>query len=301
METPLRPCILRLRRALAKAQRLLRAAGAKADVRGLDEEHRAEFIKSVRRLGVLLSSAELQLGALGEEACRDAAVAGIICSARAFLADAVSPKGSRGGLPAPCVGLLCRERAPRPPFAVTAPFLVQEDPRCLGEPARVLPCVYHRDEEPVPRAAPPCAQPLEAMAHSHAAPTAADEEAAHAQVMEDIRAAIRGMKEGVIRMSDLMQQERVRLDANAELLQRGVDGTATQARRMDQLGYAFGGGPPPPRCLHSVPGAELFWQTVVAPMWAVLRQAVFLCLIVATTCGVLLLMVMAPKTYVYFR
>ncbi|ESL10044.1 hypothetical protein TRSC58_02228 [Trypanosoma rangeli SC58] len=299
MEASLRPCILRLRRTLTKAQRLLRATDPEADARGLDKKNRAEFLKCARRLGVLLLSVQQQLRALGEDACRDEAVSGPISAARAFLADAVSPDGNQGGIPVPCVGLLCREHTPRPPFAVSAPFLVQEDSRCMCEPARILSCVYHRDEEPISHAVSPCVQPKEARAQSHAAPTASDEEAAHAQVMEDIREAIKGMKEGAIRMSDLMQQERMQLDANAELMQRGIDGTSTQSRRMDKLGYAFGVGPPPPCCLSKIPGAKLFWQTVVAPMWVVIRQAVFLCIIVATTCSVLLLMVTAPKTYVY--
>ncbi|RNF11024.1 hypothetical protein TraAM80_01151 [Trypanosoma rangeli] len=299
MEASLRPCILRLRRTLTKAQRLLRATDPEADARGLDKRNRAEFLRCVRRLGVLLFSAQLQLRALGEDACRDEAVSSLLCAARSFLADAVSLDGSQSGVPVPCVGLLCREHTPRPPFAVSAPFLVQEDSCCMCEPARILSCVYHRDEEPISHAVSPCVQPNEVSERSHAVPAASDEEAAHAQVMEDIREAIKGMKEGAIRMSDLMQQERMRLDANAELLQRGIDGTSTQSRRMDKLGHVFGVGPPPPSCLSKIPGAKLFWQTVVAPMWVVIRQAVFLCIIVATTCSVLLLMVAAPKTYVY--
>ncbi|KAF8285178.1 hypothetical protein TcBrA4_0033930 [Trypanosoma cruzi] len=300
----LRPSIFRLSKTLTKAQQLLLSVTAdRAGACGLEEEKRAEFLKYIRRLGVLVSSIELQMTALDDDGGRDEAVARLVSAAKKFLSDVLlSAHGRQGGIPLSCVGLLCRERSPKHPFAVSEPFLVQEDLRGMSETAYVFPCMYHHHNEASnPQEISKCLRLNDANTHAHSVPTATREEAAHAKVMEDIREAIKGMKEGVTRMSDMMQQERLRLDANSELLQRGVDGTSTQSRHMDQLGYAFGGGPSLPRCLSCIPGAKIFWQTIVAPMWVVIRQAIFLFMIVAITCGVLLLMVTAPKTYVYVR
>ncbi|EKF38082.1 hypothetical protein MOQ_001713 [Trypanosoma cruzi marinkellei] len=300
----LRPSVFRLGKTLTKAQQLLLSATAdRTGTCGLEGEKRDEFLKYIRRLGALVSSVELQMNALDDDDGKDEAVAQLVFAAKKFLSDVLlSAHGRQGGIPLSCVGLLCREQSPRHPFAASEPFLVQEDPRGMSEAACVFPCMYHHhNEASKPQEISTYVRLNDANAHAHSVPTANGEEAAHAKVMEDIREAIKGMKEGVTRMSDMMQQERLRLDANAELLRRGVDGTSTQSRRMDQLGYAFGGGPSLPRCLSSIPAAKLFWQTVVVPMWVIIRQAIFLLIIVAITCSVLLLMITAPKTYIYVR
>ncbi|KEG10441.1 hypothetical protein DQ04_03711030 [Trypanosoma grayi] len=302
-------CFVRLSRTLKEAQSILGGLDENEDASVLDTR-RAELLKRIRRLGFLLSTGKQCLAA--EEHLCDEAAASIVRSAEEFLTKFVSTHNQQCFIPVASVGLVCRQRWPTRPFAVSEPFLVHEDSRGVSVAARVLACAYHRDEPSTPRAAAPyerkCAAAAAAAAcgvvtgvHGSKAPILSATESVHEQVMEDIRGAIKSMKEGAIRMSDLIQEERERLDANAELLQRGVDGATAESKQMDRLGIAFGGGSSLPRLLSGVPGAGMFWHAVVVPVWAVIRQAFFLCVIVALTGGVLLLMLTAPKTYAYAR
>ncbi|AAZ11000.1 uncharacterized protein TEOVI_000325900 [Trypanosoma equiperdum] len=327
------PAASRLRRALREARRLLEEVKLSEDtaVGQCNQRQVTELLKYIKRIGFLLSLVKQEMQANAdnsdkrETATTEVSLSGddvgnaptVVDAAEAFLSQFLDSYFPHLHVPVACVGLVARHRAPKQPFAVCEPFLIHEDSNapCVRASIQLEPSPTVKSSTTPAKmgqsgggdiaitnmaARSTNASSLISSSAFSSAPQDADD-AAQKQVINEINDAIREIKEGALRVSDIMNQEKGRLEENAALLQRGVDGTTSQCKKMDRVGSAFGGGPVLPHFLRALPGVEVFWDSILAPLWRIIAQAVFICAIVAVTGGTVMLMLVTPKSYVYER
>ncbi|CCD19437.1 hypothetical protein ERJ75_001046500 [Trypanosoma vivax] len=303
----------RLKCALSEAQLLFDAIQQEKVAGKLNNSSKqGELLKCARRVGFLLST-------IKEEGWSAATTKHLSCSvdtsvkaAEDFLGRLLDSHMLGQVVPTSCVGLIACVQSPKEPFSTTVPFVLHKDPRDVCVKAKIFECQVN----PTP-ARPACASSSagacnsDAATHTNGAHLAAHcyddktarhsvpEEAAQQQVLDDITNFIRDMKGGALLMSDMIQQEKQQLEVNAALLQRGVDRTTAQSKNISKAGAAFGCSSSQPRFLNRLPGATVIWNSMLIPLWSAIKQAFFMFVIVAITGGMLMFMLVVPKTYVY--
>nr|CCC94604.1 unnamed protein product [Trypanosoma congolense IL3000] len=306
--------VRRLQRALREARRLSDASTKVLDATGGEEcpELSDELLRYVRRVGYLLSLLSREMQATGGivSGCdepRDDDATEVINSANTFLSEFLGTHMPHFNISASCVGVMVRQCTPKYPFDVEDPFFIHEDHHATAVQLKRPLCQKSTEVIP-PRAKitslKGAATPMNSSSSSHVIPLQNSHdmhEAAQKQMIDEIKNAIREIKEGALSVSDIVNREKEHLEANAALLQRGVSRTTAQCRNMDRIGPASGGGLPLPRLLGRVPGAELFWSSFLLPLWSFIKQTLFILTIVGVTGGMMLMMLVTPKTYVYAR
>ncbi|KPI90301.1 hypothetical protein ABL78_0527 [Leptomonas seymouri] len=118
------------------------------------------------------------------------------------------------------------------------------------------------------------------------------------RIMADIQQAIHQMKDGALQVSAMMEQERSQMKSAAELLSGGLAKTQTEIKQLDRVSYVEASAEVP-WVLTLIPGMSFLWRTVLQPLWAFLKQALLMALILAITLGVLVLITVLPKPVMF--
>lgn len=203
---------------------------------------------------------------------------------------------SKSLLPLSCVGAVPRQQEPAAGAhgstisVLVAPSAADGGGQAL--PAAAVhtitcagPAPQHR-----PQAARPHLPPAPAGGVSRSAAPNAEE-----QVMADIRQVVQLVKQGAINISDIMSKERSSLDATEELLTAGVRQGHQSIRELSKMHDVADGDGAVPWFVRRLPGGGMLWRSVVAPVWAVVRQAFLMLLIVSITGTTLMLILSVSK------
>lgn len=143
--------------------------------------------------------------------------------------------------------------------------------------------------------------PLSAPAHSAAALPGSTN--AEDEVLDDIKNVIGQMKQGALQMNTLMQRDVEALRTSEKLLQDGLQRSKRNIDSMDKLtgdsssAYSGKGN----SLLSRIPGGAFIWRSFLLPLWEVIKQAFYMCCILAATAFVLFVMLMMPKPKTFAR
>lgn len=121
-------------------------------------------------------------------------------------------------------------------------------------------------------------------------------------VVDEVRRGIDALKQNAGRLRTQMSSDDRTLQSNDELMQKAIHQTTQQSKVVKRVTgegdvnalAAMPGG----RYLCRVPGLSLLWTTVLLPLWAVVRQAVLLLLVVGVTFATVAMMLVVPKLYI---
>jgi hypothetical protein len=122
-------------------------------------------------------------------------------------------------------------------------------------------------------------------------------------VVDEVRRSIDALKGNAGRLQMQIAQDDTTLQSNEALMQRAVQQATQQSKTVKRITGGSGSSSlaaalPGGHLLSRIPGVELVWSAVLVPLWAVVRQAVLLLLVVAVTLGTVFMMLVVPRLYV---
>jgi hypothetical protein len=121
-------------------------------------------------------------------------------------------------------------------------------------------------------------------------------------IVEEVRRSIDALKSNAGRLHSQMSADDATLQSNEAMMDKALNKTTKQssdlARVNNDDGRSSLSNVPGGRLLSKIPGVALLWGSILLPLWAVIRQAVMLLLVIAVTGATISMMLMVPRLYV---
>ncbi|CAD2214005.1 hypothetical protein ADEAN_000144900 [Angomonas deanei] len=143
----------------------------------------------------------------------------------------------------------------------------------------------------------PHAAPPKREAQSGAAPI--EEPTVDGALLKDIKMAVRQMKEGAMKMNEIMEGEKESFLLSETLLSSNIDKNQKNMRDIDKIDGAR--HRPLPSFLRRIPGMAFMWSQLIIPLWESVKHAIYLLIVVLITFFMLFLMLTAsrPRKYIH--
>jgi hypothetical protein len=121
-------------------------------------------------------------------------------------------------------------------------------------------------------------------------------------IVEEVRRSIDALKSNAGRLHSQMSADDATLQSNEAMMDKALHKTTKQssdlARVNNDDGRSSLSNVPGGRVLRKIPGVALLWGSILLPLWAIIRQAVMLLLVIAVTGATISMMLMVPRLYV---